>query len=102
VSVFKLGISGENALETEPVKLRSIVRLGLYYQSIFITGPCGFFSFNNRLYEVYLNDYTKKTILIFLPDYKTIYSLYNMLDKEYKGYIYLYQLTIDSLITYVH
>jgi HrpA-like RNA helicase len=42
-------------------------------------------------YEVYLNDYTKKTILIFLPDYKTIYSLYNMLDKEYKGYIYLYQ-----------
>ena len=42
-------------------------------------------------YEVYLNDYTKKTILIFLPDYKTIYSLYNILDKEYKGYIYLYQ-----------
>ena len=42
-------------------------------------------------YEVYLNDYDKKTILIFLPDYKTIYSLYNMLDKEYRGYIYLYQ-----------
>ena len=42
-------------------------------------------------YEVYLDDYDKKTILIFLPDYKTIYSLYNMLNKEYKGYIYLYQ-----------
>ena len=42
-------------------------------------------------YEVYLDNYDKKTILIFLPDYKTIYSLYNMLDKEYKGYIYLYQ-----------
>ena len=42
-------------------------------------------------YEVYTDDYNKKTILIFLPDYKTIYSLYNMLDKEYRGYIYLYQ-----------
>ena len=42
-------------------------------------------------YEVYLNDYDKKTILIFLPDYKTIYKLYNMLNKEYRGYINLYQ-----------
>ena len=42
-------------------------------------------------YEVYLNDYEKKTILVFLPDYKTIYSLYNMLNKEYKGYINIYQ-----------
>ena len=42
-------------------------------------------------YEVYLNNYDKKTILIFLPDYKTIYTLYNMLNKEYKGYINLYQ-----------
>ena len=42
-------------------------------------------------YEVYLNDYNKKTILIFLPDYKSIYKLYNMLNKEYKGYINLYQ-----------
>ena len=42
-------------------------------------------------YEVYLNDYDKKTILVFLPDYKTIFSLYNMLNKEYKGFINIYQ-----------
>ena len=35
-------------------------------------------------YEIYLNDYLNKTILIFLPDYKTIYSLYNSLYKEYR------------------
>ena len=42
-------------------------------------------------YEVYLDNYFSKTILVFLPDYKTIYSLYNMLQKEYKGYINVYQ-----------
>ena len=41
--------------------------------------------------EVYLNDYNIKTILIFLPDYKSIYSLYNILNREYKGYIKIYQ-----------
>ena len=41
--------------------------------------------------EVYSDDYDKKTILIFLPDYKSIYSLSNILDKEYKGYINIYQ-----------
>ena len=41
--------------------------------------------------EVYSGDYHIKTILIFVPDYKTIYSLYNMLSKEYKGDINLYQ-----------
>ena len=42
-------------------------------------------------FEVYSDDYDKKTILIFLPDYKSIYSLSNMLDKEYKGFINIYQ-----------
>ena len=42
-------------------------------------------------FEVYLDNYDKKTILIFLPDYKSIYSLYDMLNKEYKGFINLYQ-----------
>ena len=42
-------------------------------------------------YEVYLRDYRNKTILIFLPDYKSIYSLYIILNKEYKGYINIYQ-----------
>ena len=42
-------------------------------------------------YEVYLNDYISKTILIFLPDYKSIYSLYNILNKEYKNHINIYQ-----------
>ena len=42
-------------------------------------------------YEVYSNDYFTKTILVFLPDYKSIYSLYNMLQKEYHGYINVYQ-----------
>ena len=42
-------------------------------------------------FEVYSDNYNKKTILIFLPDYKSIYSLYNLLDKEYKGYINIYQ-----------
>ena len=43
-------------------------------------------------FEVY-SDYNTnvKTILIFLPDYKSIYSLNNMLQKEYKGYINIYQ-----------
>ena len=41
--------------------------------------------------EAYSGDYHIKTILIFVPDYKTIYSLYNMLNKEYKGDINLYQ-----------
>ena len=41
--------------------------------------------------EAYSGDYKIKTILIFVPDYKTIYSLYNMLSKEYKGDIILYQ-----------
>ena len=43
-------------------------------------------------YEIYLNDYFNKTILIFLPDYKTIYSLNNLLNKEYwAGSVYIYQ-----------
>ena len=43
-------------------------------------------------YEVYSYYYdNKKTILIFLPDYKSIYSLYNILDKEYKGMINIFQ-----------
>ena len=41
--------------------------------------------------EVYLNDYYPKTILIFLPDYKSIYTLYNMLQREYKGHVNVYQ-----------
>ena len=41
--------------------------------------------------EAYSGDYIIKTILIFVPDYKTIYSLYNMLNKEYRGDINLYQ-----------
>ena len=42
-------------------------------------------------FEVYLDNYIKKTILIFLPDYKSIYSLYDMLNKEYKGFINIFQ-----------
>ena len=43
-------------------------------------------------YEVYSYYYdNKKTILIFLPDYKSIYSLYNILNKEYKGMINIFQ-----------
>jgi hypothetical protein len=43
-------------------------------------------------FEIYLNDYTNKTILIFLPDYKTIYSLNNLLSKEYwADPVYIYQ-----------
>ena len=41
--------------------------------------------------EAYSGDYYTKTILIFVPDYKTIYSLYNMLNREYKGDINIYQ-----------
>ena len=41
--------------------------------------------------EAYSGDYNIKTILIFVPDYKTIYTLYNMLKREYKGDINLYQ-----------
>ena len=44
-------------------------------------------------YEVYMEYYNNdnKTILIFLPDYKSIYSLYNILGKEYKDHIKIYQ-----------
>ena len=41
--------------------------------------------------EAYSGDYQIKTILIFVPDYKTIYTLYNMLSREYKGDINLFQ-----------
>lgn len=41
--------------------------------------------------EAYSGDYQIKTILIFVPDYKTIYTMYNMLSREYKGDINLYQ-----------
>ena len=41
--------------------------------------------------EAYSGDYKNKTILIFVPDYKTIYTLYNMLNKEYRFDIKLHQ-----------
>ena len=41
--------------------------------------------------EAYPGFYKVKTILIFVPDYKTIYTLYNMLNREYKGDINLFQ-----------
>ena len=41
-------------------------------------------------YHIYLNDGIK-TILVFLPDYKSIYSLSNLLRKEYVNYINVYQ-----------
>ena len=66
----------------------SIKSEGLYY------GNTKFNDFNMKKilreiikivrYEIYLNDYFNKTILIFLPDYKTIYSLCNSLNKEYR------------------
>ena len=74
----------------------SIKSEGLYY------GNTKFNDFNmNKIlreiikivsYEIYLNDYSNKTILIFLPDYKTIYSLYNSLNKEYRtDLVHIYQ-----------
>ena len=48
-------------------------------------------------YEIYLNNNFNKTIIIFLPDYKTIYLLYNLLSKEYNNYtVHIYQF-ISSL-----
>ena len=41
--------------------------------------------------EAYPGFYKAKTILIFVPDYKTIYTLFNMLNREYKGDINLFQ-----------
>ena len=41
--------------------------------------------------EAYSGYYKVKTILIFVPDYKTIYTLFNMLNREYKGDINLFQ-----------
>jgi len=74
----------------------SIKSEGLYY------GNTKFNDFNmNKIlreiikivrYEIYLNDYINKTILIFLPDYKTIYSLHNLLSKEYRtDSVHIYQ-----------
>ena len=74
----------------------SIKSEGLYY------GNTKFNDFNMKKvlreiikivrFEIYLNDYLNKTILIFLPDYKTIYSLNNLLNKEYwAGSVYIYQ-----------
>ena len=50
-------------------------------------------------FEVYNNEYiydrdynnNNKTILVFLPDYKSIYSLYNILNREYKDHVNLFQ-----------
>ena len=47
--------------------------------------------------EISLNTNLNKTILIFLPDYKIIYLLYNLLSKEYKDHaVHIYQF-ISSL-----
>ena len=44
-------------------------------------------------YEVYEYYTHNKTILVFLPDYKTIYSLYCTLKNEYRDYLNIYQFT---------
>ena len=71
-----------------------------YYNSLYsINKKFNEFNMKNILKEIvrivgneaYSGDYYLKTILIFVPDYKTIYTLYNMLNREYKGDIILHQ-----------
>ena len=71
-----------------------------YYNSLYsINKKFNEFNMRNILREIvrivgneaYSGDFYIKTILIFVPDYKTIYTLYNMLNREYKGDIILHQ-----------